>query len=386
MKILKIMIKNALRHKLRTSLTILGISVAVIAFIVMRTIITAWNIGVEAASADRLIVRNSVSFIFPLPVAYREKIGKVDGVNVVSYANWFQGVYKDKSNFFARLAVDHKTFFEVYPEYMITNDEKAELAKEISGCVIGRATAEQFGIKKGDIVTLEGDIYPGIWDFKVVAIYQPRDKITDATGMLFRWDYVNQRLEKEDPIRANEIGWYIVQVNDVNKTAAISAKIDSYFKNSTNETKTETEKSFNQGFLASTDAIITAMNVVSYVIIGIIILVLGNTMIMAARERTREYSVLKTLGFSGKHLTGLILGESMVIASIGAVVGLLLALQLVAGLNQVVPKTIFPVLEVKTITIVFAIAAALLVGLIASVFPIHKAINTKIVEGLRFVG
>ncbi|NUM69704.1 MAG: ABC transporter permease [Ignavibacteriaceae bacterium] len=386
MKILKIMIKNALRHKLRTSLTILGISVAVIAFIVMRTIITAWNIGVEAASADRLIVRNSVSFIFPLPVAYREKIGKVDGVNVVSYANWFQGVYKDKSNFFARLAVDHKTFFEVYPEYMITNDEKAELAKEISGCVIGRATAEQFGIKKGDIVTLEGDIYPGIWDFKVVAIYQPRDKITDATGMLFRWDYVNQRLEKEDPIRANEIGWYIVQVNDVNKTAAISAKIDSYFKNSTNETKTETEKSFNQGFLASTDAIITAMNVVSYVIIGIIILVLGNTMIMAARERTREYSVLKTLGFSGKHLTGLILGESMVIASIGAVVGLLLALQLVAGLNQVVPKTIFPVLEVKTITIVFAIAAALLVGVIASVFPIHKAINTKIVEGLRFVG
>lgn len=386
MKILKIMIKNALRHKLRTSLTILGISVAVIAFIVMRTIITAWNIGVEAASADRLIVRNSVSFIFPLPVAYREKIGKVDGVNVVSYANWFQGVYKDKSNFFARLAVDHKTFFEVYPEYIITNDEKAELAKEISGCVIGRATAEQFGIKKGDIVTLEGDIYPGIWDFKVVAIYQPRDKITDATGMLFRWDYVNQRLEKEDPIRANEIGWYIVQVNDVNKTAAISAKIDSYFKNSTNETKTETEKSFNQGFLASTDAIITAMNVVSYVIIGIIILVLGNTMIMAARERTREYSVLKTLGFSGKHLTGLILGESMVIASIGAVVGLLLALQLVAGLNQVVPKTIFPVLEVKTITIVFAIAAALLVGVIASVFPIHKAINTKIVEGLRFVG
>ncbi len=386
MKILKIMIKNALRHKLRTSLTILGISVAVIAFIVMRTIITAWNIGVEAAAADRLIVRNSVSFIFPLPVAYKEKINKVDGVSVVSYANWFQGVYKDKSNFFARLAVDHNTFFDVYPEYMITQEEKAELAKEISGCVIGSATANQFGIKKGDIVTLEGDIYPGIWDFKVVAIYQPRDKITDATGMVFRWDYVNERLEKETPIRANEIGWYIVKVNDVNRTAAISAKIDSYFKNSTNETKTETEKSFNQGFLASTDAIITAMNVVSYVIIGIIILVLGNTMIMAARERTREYSVLKTLGFSGKHLTGLILGESLVIASIGGMIGLFLAVQLVAGLNQVVPKTIFPVLEVKTITVVFALSSALLVGVIASVFPIHKALSTKIVEGLRFVG
>lgn len=386
MKILKIMLKNALRHKLRSFLTIIGISVAVIAFVVMRTIITAWDIGVEAAAADRVIVRNAVSFIFPLPVAYKDKIEKIDGVKIVSWANWFQGVYKDKENFFGRMAVDHNTFFEVYPEFMITPEEKAAFQKDVQSCVIGEATAAKFNIKKGDIVTIEGDIYPGNWDFKVAAIYKARDKITDATGMYFRWDYVNERLQKESPARANEVGWYIIKVTDPDKIAAISQKVDGYFTNSSFTTKTESERAFNQGFLASTSAIITAMNVVSYVIIGIIMLVLGNTMIMAARERTREYSVLKTLGFTGKHLTGLILGESLVISFLGGIVGLFLGISLVDGLSQIVPKTIFPILEVKTMTIFFAFFSAMLVGIIASIFPIHKAVNTKIVDGFRFVG
>jgi putative ABC transport system permease protein len=386
MKILKIMFKNAMRHKLRTSLTVLGISVAVIAFIVMRTIVSAWDVGVEAAAADRVIVRNSVSFIFPIPYAYKDKLEKIDGVKRVTWANWFGGVYKDKQNFFGRLAVDHNTFLDVYPEFIITPEEKKMFMEDIQSCIIGEATATQFNIKKGDIVTLEGDIYPGNWDFKVAAVYKPRDKITDATGMYFRWDYLNERLEKESPERANDAGWYVLQVNDPAQIAAISQKVDNYFKNSSAATKTESERAFNQGFIASSGAILTAMNVVSFVIIGIIMLVLGNTMIMAARERTREYSVLKTLGFSGKHLTVLILGESMIISFIGGVVGLFLGEMLVTGLGQVVPKTIFPLLEVTTLNIILAMVSALLVGFIASIFPIHKAVNTKIVDGFRFVG
>jgi putative ABC transport system permease protein len=386
MKILKIMFKNSMRHKLRTSLTILGISVAVIAFIVMRSIVSAWDVGVEAAAADRVIVRNSVSFIFPIPYAYKDKLEKIDGVKRVTWANWFGGVYKEKENFFGRLAVDHNTFLDVYPEFIITPEEKKMFMDDIQSCIIGEATANQFNIKKGDIVTLQGDIYPGNWDFKVAAVYKPRDKITDATGMYFRWDYLNERLEKESPDRANDAGWYVLQVNDPKQIAAISQKVDNYFKNSAAATKTESERAFNQGFISSSSAILTAMNVVSFVIIGIIMLVLGNTMIMSARERTREYSVLKTLGFSGKHLTGLILGESLLISLIGGTVGLLLGEMVVTGLGQVVPKTIFPLLEVTTLNIILAMVAALLTGFIASIFPIHKAVNTKIVDGFRFVG
>jgi putative ABC transport system permease protein len=386
MKILKIMFKNAMRHKLRTSLTVLGISVAVIAFVVMRTVISAWYIGVDAAAADRVITRNSVSFIFPLPVAYKDKIQKIDGVKIVSWATWFQGVYKDKENFFGRMAVDHNTFFEIYPEFIISAEEQALFKKEIQSCVVGSATAEKFNIKRGDIITIEGDIYPGNWDFKVSGIYKPRDKITDATGMFFRWDYINQRLEKEAPNRANEVGWYIIKVNDPNNIAAISQKVDAYFQNSSSETKTESERAFNQGFISSTGAIITAMDIVSYVIIGVIMLVLGNTMIMSARERTREYSVLKTLGFTGKHLTGLILGESFLISFLGGAIGLFLSIGLVDGLSQIVPKSLFPILEVTTMTMIFAFSSALLVGIAASIFPIYKAVNTKIVDGFRFVG
>lgn len=193
-------------------------------------------------------------------------------------------------------------------------------------------------------------------------------------------------MKVESPVRANDVVWYVVQVADPNKSAMISNQIDAIFKNSTAETKTETEKAFTQGFVAASGAIITAMNVMSFVIIGIIMLVLANTMIMSARERTREYAVFKTLGFSAKHLVGLILGESMVISCLGGGIGLFLTFPLVAGFEQAMPKGFFPFFYIEPITIVLAITATIIVGLISAVFPIHKALNTKIVDGFRFVG
>lgn len=192
MKILKLVFKNALRHKLRTILTVLGIAIAVIAFGILRTVYTAWNVGVEAASANRIITRNSVSFIFPLPLSYRDKIAAVPGVSKVAFANWFQGVYKDKDQFFTRLAVDAETIFDVYPEFMITKEEMETFKKEKNSCVIGEAIAKQYNLKIGDIMTLEGDIYPGRWDFIVRGIYKPKFENTDATGMFFHWTTVDE--------------------------------------------------------------------------------------------------------------------------------------------------------------------------------------------------
>jgi putative ABC transport system permease protein len=386
MRILKLIIKNSLRHKLRTVLTILGISIAVFAFGLLRTVVTAWNAGVEASAANRLVTRQAVSFIFPLPLAYRDQISKIPGVDVVTFANWFGGVYIDKNQFFARLAVDAETIFDVYPEFIVSDSAYQNFLKERNSCVIGQDIAKQYNLKVGDLMTIEGDIYPGDWQFVIRGIYKPRDKTTDATQMLFHWDYLNESMKEWETGRDNEVGWYVVKINDPDKSALISEQIDALFKNSRAETKTESERAFQQGFVAASSAILTSINVISFVIIGIIMLVLGNTMIMSARERTREYAVFKTIGFSAKHMVGLILGESLFISAIGGGLGLFLSFPIVEGVSQAIPKGMFPIFELEPITLIFAVSSAIMIGVAAAIFPIMKALRTSIVDGLRFIG
>jgi putative ABC transport system permease protein len=385
MKILKLIIKNSLRHTLRTFLTIVGIAIAVVAFGLLRTVVTAWGAGVEASSANRLVSRQAVSFIFPLPLAYKSKIESIPGVTEVTFANWFGGVYIDKNNFFARYAVADN-FLDVYPEYIVPKKELSDYEKERNACLLGAEIAKKYNLKVGDAMTLEGDIFPGRWDFVIRGIYKPRYKSTDASQMIFHWEYVNERMLKESPGRANQVGWYVEQIKDPAQAGEISNKVDALFKNSTAETKTESERAFQQGFIASSSAIITSMNVISFVIIGIIMLVLGNTMIMSARERTREYAVMKALGFSAKHLVGLIMGESLFISAVGAGIGLFLTYPLVMGFSQVIPKGFFPVFQVEPVTVIIACSAAALVGIFSAVFPIQRALKTNIVDGFRFVG
>lgn len=385
MKLLKIIFKNSLRHKLRTFLTILGIAIAIIAFGLLRTVVTIWYSSVDATAVDRLITRQAISFIFPLPYAYKEKIANVNGVKTVCSAIWFGGVYKDKNNFFARLAVDDN-YFDVMPEFLISKEQLEDYKKHRNGCIVGSAIAQQYNLKIGDIIVLDGDIYPGRWEFEIRGIYKPKYKNTDATQMVFHYDYLNERMKVESPPRANQVFWYIVKINDPNKSGKISAQIDALFKNSTAETKTETERAFTQGFVAASSAIITSMNIMSFAIIGIIMLVLANTMIMSARERTREYAVLKTLGFSARHLTTFILGESLLISSIGGGIGILLTFPIVAGFEQAIPKGFFPFFYIEPITIIFAVLAIIIIGFVSSVFPIQRALRTKIVDGFRFVG
>jgi putative ABC transport system permease protein len=382
---MKLILKNMLRHKLRTALTILGIAIAVSAFGLLRTVLTAWNLGVEASAADRLITRQAVSFIFPLPLAYRDRIASVKGVELVTFANWFGGVYIDKKQFFARIAVDAETFFDAYRELLVPPDQLEAFKQDRSGCIIGDQLAQRYNLKIGDVMPIEGDIFPGHWEFVVRGIYKPRDKATDPSNMLFQWQYIDERMRQEWPGRAGQVGWYIVKIADTKAAGTISDQIDNLFKNSPAETKTETERAFSLGFLASVSAVFTAMNLLSFVIIGIILLVLGNTMIMAARERIREYAVMKTLGFSTAHLVGLIGGESLAIAVLGGVLGIVLAFPMVEGFGEALPKGWFPIFSLEPITLVLASAAAILVGVLASLFPIHRAVQMRIVDGLRTI-
>ena len=386
MKIIRLILKNVLRHKLRSLLTILGIAIAVMFFGILRTTVDAWYAGVDASANNRLITRHKVSFIFPLPYAYREQILRIPGVTRVTFANWFQGVYIDQSQFFARMAVEAETFFDCYPEFLVDPAELATFKNERNACIIGEKTAQDYKLKIGDVMPIEGDIYPGKWEFVVRGIYKPREPKVDATQMLFHWAYVDERMRQEFPDRAGNVGWYIITISNPNQSAHISQEVDTLFANSRAETKTETEAAFQQSFVSMSGALLTAMNFISYIIIGVILLVLGNTMVMTARERVREYAVLKTIGFTKGHILGLIAGESMAIAMLGGVLGILLTFPAVKGIEAGIPSGMFPIFAVKPETTILSFLTALFVGVAAAVFPSWRASTMKIVDGLRQLG
>ncbi|MFQ5770984.1 MAG: ABC transporter permease [bacterium] len=386
MKIFKLIIKNALRHKLRSSLTVMGIAVAILAFGLLRTVIDAYFTGVEASSNTRLVTRNAVSLSFPLPLAYKEKIESVPGVTRVSYGQWFGGTYIDPKNFFPRFAVEPESYLQLYPEFQITEKEKEDFLKERNSCIVGAKVAAKYGWKLGDTFRIIGDIFPGDWDFVIRGIYHGAEKTTDETRMYFHWKYLDERLSVSAPGRAGQVGAFYTGVESPEQVVRISQQIDKMFANSLAETKTETEKEFLMGFVSMVGTIITAIRIISVVVITIILLVLANTMAMTARERISEYAVLKTLGFRPKHLIGLISGESTFIAMMGGFFGVLLTIYLTNLFAKFLSTNLgnfFPVFELSFSTFAFSLVAALIVGFAAAIFPTIHAVRMKIADGLR---
>jgi putative ABC transport system permease protein len=384
MKVFKLIIRNALRHRLRTFLTILGLALAVMAFGLIRTMVDAWYAGARIAPPDRLVTRHAVSFTFTLPLAYGEQIEKIEGVTKVTYANWFGGIYIDPKNFFANFAVDAATYWDLYSEFIVPSEEMKAFQADRRGAIVGRRLADRFGWKVGDKVPLIGTIYPGNWDFTICGIYNGRDKDVDETAFIFRFDYLDEVMKETMPGRAGQIGWFGVKIDDVDRAAEISAAIDSRFKNSWAETKTETEKEFALGFIQMADVLIAGLRIISYLIIGVILLVLVNTMVMTARERISENAFLRVLGFRNFHLVGLILGESLTIAGVGGVAGM----GLLAVASRLVGQALsiyFPGYQVGTETYVIVVAAAFVVGCLAAIFPIQRALSIRIIDGLRVV-
>lgn len=385
MQILKLLIKNSFRHKLRTSLTVLGITIAILAFGLLRTVVSAWYAGVEASSATRLITRNSISIIFSLPLSYKEKIRQIPGVKNISYSYWFGGIYISEKNFIPNFAVDAKTVFELWPEFVLTEKQKNDFMRDRKACVAGKKVAAKYGWKIGDTITLKGTIFPGNWDFTLRGIYHGAQKGTDETQFFFHWDYLNESLKKTYPNRADHVGWYVVGVKHPDLASEVAAAIDKTFKNSLAETLTETEKAFQQGFVSMTEAIVIAVRIVSFVVIGIIMAVMANTMAMTARERIGEYAIMKTLGFGGWHIAGLIFGESLFIAAMGCALGIAGTYPAAKAFGDAM-STYLPVFNVEKKTIYLDIAATLIVGIVAAVFPAWRAVKLRIADGLRRIG
>lgn len=379
MKYLPLIFRNLLRRKIRTTLTILSIAVSLFLYGLLATIDAAFNQGVAVAGADRLVSRNRTSIIMPLPFAYRDRIAQIEGVESVTFACWFGGVYKDERNFFPQFAIDADTFPEMYPEFAIEKQQLEDFRRDRQACIVGRLTATKFGIKVGDRMPIRGTIFPGAWEFNVRGIYDGTRPEDDATQFWFHYDY----LDEQQTFIRGRVGWYIIRVRNPDDAEKIAKLIDARFANSSSETVTEPEKVFMQGWVKMMGNIQLLIISIGVVVLFTLLLVTGNTMAIAVRERTGELAVLKTVGFSDRVVLALVLAESFTIALIGGALGLGLAKVVTLGGDPT--GGFLPVFYFSPTRVAGGVVLAGLVGLASGLIPAILAMRLRIVDALRRV-
>ncbi|MFU2209751.1 ABC transporter permease [Solidesulfovibrio sp. C21] len=385
MLLLRLIIKNAFRHRLRSLLTIIGVAVALLAFGLMRTVLDAWNAGVSASSANRLVTRNAISITQPLPYAYKGRIRQVTGVDIVAAGNWFGGVYQDEKNFFANFAMEAEEFFKLYPELVVAPKERRAFLADRKAAIIGRKLATRFNWHIDDTITLRGTIFPGEWPMTIRAIYKGARPDTDETALYFHWSYLDETMKKRAPSRAGQISFFMIGIDDASRAAEISKNIDALFVNSQAETLTETEKAFQMGFVSMSAAILMAITVVSYVVICIILAVAANTMAMSARERLGEFAVMKTLGFGAAALGGMLLAESLILSLSGTLLAVALMPPIAKGFSTYLSQ-FFPIFFVSRQTILLAFGFGVLVGVCAAIVPAVRVGTVRIAAAFRRIG
>jgi len=384
--------KNLARNRFRVVLTILGVAVPVVTFVLLRTVIWAWELGAEVAAKDRVVTRHKVTFIMTLPSRYVNELqqhAKELGVKQSTYAVWFGA--KDPAHdkeFFATLGVDPKTYLDVYTEMSVTPQEKQAWLQNRKGALVGDVLARKLGWKVGDKVTLQTPFYPDTpnWEFAIEGIYQATAKSVDRSSFFFHYDYMNESVHA---LQRDQVGWIVSRVVDPSRAAEVGVRIDKMFEQQETQTLSQDEGAFQASFLASFSALLKTLNVISIVILVIMSLILGNTIAMGVRERTNEYGVLRAVGFLPKHLVIFVLGESVLLAGFGGALGLLLAYPFVEqGLGRFIEENMgnyFPYFRVTPETAIAAFGASLVVGVLAAAIPAYRVSKLRVVEALRRV-
>jgi putative ABC transport system permease protein len=380
--------RNLLRNGFRTTATVCGVAVAILAFVLLRTVISSWSEGAEHAAQDRIATRHKVSFVITLPKRYLEEVRQIDGVRSAVAMSWFGAKHPTLENeFFANMAVQPESFFEVYNEVLVPEDQKESWKQNRKGAIVGRVLAKKFGWKVGDRVKLAGTIYPGDWDFEISGIYDSDRRSIDLSQFFFHYEYLNQSLPER---WRDQIGWITARVDGAGQAAPISKAIDDHFEESDIQTLSMSERALNNSFMGMFGAILTAMDLVSIVILLIMMLILGNTVAMGVRERTHEYGVLRAIGFLPHHLVRFVLGEAATIGLVGGLVGLAISYPivelLVGRFLEENMRGFFPFFRIDPSTIVLALVCATLLGLVAAVIPAYRASKLNVIDSLRRVG
>ena len=374
-------LRNAfLRNKTRSGLTILGTVVAALAFVFLRTVLSAWYANSEASAQDRIVARNAISITQPLPLAYRERIAQVPGVSKVTWSNWFGGIYKERRNFFAQFAIDPVTGLDVF-NLRFTAGNKEDFVSDRNSCIVGKSLAERYGFKVGDTVPLQGDIYPGDWRFKVAGLVDSPEDDSVANTMYFHWARLNEGLPAG---RKDLVGVYTMTVANASESPRVIRDIDALFSNSDNETHTETEKAFRLQFVTGSSAILGALQAVSIVILVIMALILGNTLAMGLRERTGELGAMRAIGFLPWHVQVLAISEGALLGLFGGFLGVLLARPVLQGFGKALSSMGFLAnMGFKLDTAILTVVVAGAIGALAAALPAMQAAKLDVVTALR---
>ena len=383
MKYLHLVYSNLKRKKIRTFLTFMSVLVAFVLFGYLSAIEAALEIGVTVAGADRLVVRHKVSLIQPLPESYEAQIEQIDGIVDATHATWFGGVYQDPRNFFFQAPVKPLEYLAMYPEFLIPDEQVEAWLNTRTGVIVGRAIADQYEWEIGDRVPIQATIWSKrdgsrLWEFDIVGIYDGAEQGTDTAQFLFRYDYFDE--SRQEGARGL-VGWYIVRVDDPDNAVAIANAIDDRFANSPAETSAETELAFVQGFAKQIGNIGKIMTGILSAVFFTILLVAGNTMAQTVRERKEEIGVLKAIGYSHRHVMGLVLTESIVLAGGAGLVGLALAWFAIAQGDPT--GGAFPIFYFPTPDILLGVLLAITLGVTAGLLPAAQAMRLQVAEALR---
>ena len=379
MKYRHLLLANLFRRKIRTALTAGSFAVALFLFGILAVVRGAFQQGLNIAAADRLVVINRGSIIQPLPLAYRDRLARIPGVRQVTFAAWFGGVYQDERNFFPQFAIDRETYRQMFSECIIPDDQWQTFLADREGAIVGEALAERFKWKVGDRIPIKGALFPGTWEFNIRGVYRGQRVHDDTTQFWFHWDYLDERRMFGKGL----VGWYTVRVANPDDAVRLVRTIDEQFANSPFETKTETEKTFAASWVKQVGNIQFLIMSIGGVVFFTLLLVTGNTMAIAVRERIRELAVLKAVGFSNDFALALVLAETMAVAAVGGGIGLGLAKLFTFRGDPTGGLLPFFYLPGKAIVVGFV--AALAVGLLAGTLPALSARRLRIVNILRRV-
>jgi len=382
MKFSRLIFANLFRKKARLVLTIGSFAVALFLFAFLGVVRDAFNRGADVAGADRLVIINRTSIINLIPLSYRDKILRIPGVKCITHNNWFGGTYRDPKYFFPQFVIDPENQRQVFPEFTVPDDQWNAFLKDRQGAVVGARTMQRFGWKIGDRIPITTTLYGGgSWEFNIDGVYHGKNPLDDETQFWFQWDYFEERIPEAVK---GQIGWYVLRVNNPDDSPRIAKAIDQEFANSPNETKTETESAFAAGWVKQFGNIQFLIVTIGSVVFFTLLLVTGNTMAISVRERIGELAVLKAIGFSDRSILFFVLAESLIIAMVGGLLGLGLAVIAVPGL-AIALAGMLPALILKSSVLATGLVVALLVGAAGGILPGVSAARMSVVNALRRV-
>jgi putative ABC transport system permease protein len=383
MKFINLVLKSARRSKRRTALTVLSVAIAVFLFSALRAVLDGFNAATEASSSTRLVTIRSTSMIFNMPTSHVDTIRSVPGVQDVTYANWFGGIYKDPKNFFANIAIEPESYLRMYPEIIVSPEEKQAFLEDRTGCLVGSGLVKRYDWHVGDKIVLKPGIpYYGTQDypFTIRGIYKSGSSAVDDQTMWFHWKYVDERGAVH-----GQVGWVVALLNNPDAATRVSQLIDEKFANSPNETKTDTEKQFQASFASMLGNLNLLLGSVALAVVITTLFVAGNTMAMSVRERTTEIAVMRTLGFQAVTIFLLVVGEGIVVSIVGGALGAFVARLIVNGEFLQAAGGFIPQFGVNNWNAVTGVGLGAVIGLLAALIPATMASRLKIVDALRRV-